>query len=142
MITSRVISFGAKAQLMLMITTVLLFITSEIGSLEIGADTESLYGKWGTEAQCEGKLIIPEGTKRASSFVIQKDWLGHGDVWCRLNWLSVNATEKSTVAFAQALCGEDSIRDYRVKIQRTGDTLSIAWGIGIGTNGPLMRCVE
>ena len=101
-----------------------------------------MHGKWGTEAQCEEKLIIPEGTKRASPFIIQKDWLGHGDVWCRLNWLSATDSDESTVATARALCGEDSVIDYRIKFELTGDMLSIGWGIGSGSNGPLMRCAD
>lgn len=142
MIKSRIFSFGSNVQFMRTIIIFLLFVSSEIGSSEIGAETEALHGKWGTEAQCAEELIIPEGTKHASPFIIQRDWLHHGDVWCRLNWLSATASEQSTVALANAVCGEDSVRDYRIKFQLTGDMLSIGWGIGSGSNGPLMRCLN
>jgi len=43
-------------------------------------DQEPLYGQWGTEAQCAGELITPKGTKRASPFDIQSQWLRNGEV--------------------------------------------------------------
>ena len=122
-------------RLICMMSIGLLFISSDSN-----AEAESLFGKWGTEAQCEEKLIIPKGTKRASPFSIQQDWLGHGDVWCRLIWLSVQSSPNKTVGFANALCGEDNVRDYRIKFQLTAEKLSISWGIGSVTNGPLSRC--
>ncbi len=103
------------------------------------AGHESLYGEWGTEAQCARELIIPTGTKLAAPFEIKPDWLGHGEVWCRLNWS--NAFSESNGLFVQAFgqCGEDSVRSYRINFRLRGDKLTLSWNEWHKV-GPLMRC--
>jgi hypothetical protein len=107
----------------------------------IATGHEALHGLWGTEAQCARTLITPQGTKRASPFDIRADWLGHGDVWCRLLWSSVVATDSGTVAMAKGLCGEDAVRDYQIRFNLAGDALTIIWNMQ-HNNGPLRRCVQ
>ena len=103
------------------------------------ANQESLYGKWGTEAQCSGALITPKGTRRASPFKIESSWLEYGDVWCRLNWSIVKETEDGLRATASAVCGEDSVRDYMISFFLKNEALTISWNIQY-KNGPLARC--
>ena len=105
----------------------------------LAADQSSLYGIWGTEAQCTKALITPTGTKRAAPFDIGPDWLGHGDIWCRLNWGTVEQTATEIFAVAQAQCGEDAIRDYNIKFRLNESDLTLVWNLLI-KNGPLMRC--
>lgn len=102
-------------------------------------DPDRFYDVWGTEEQCSRQLLTPEGTKRAAPFDIRMGWLGHGDVWCRLNWGTVAPTEDGLFAIAQALCGEDSGRSYDVKFRLRGDQLTLVWNLWL-RNGPLMRC--
>ena len=102
------------------------------------ADLDSLFGQWGTEQQCLQALITPKGTKRAAPFNIQADWLGHGDVWCRLNWLT---TDPDQVAMAHALCGEDNVQGYRINFILKGSELTLVWNLQL-RNGPLMRCTS
>ena len=102
-------------------------------------DQEPLYGKWGTEAQCAGELITPKGTKRASPFDIQSQWLRNGEVWCRMNWGVVDKTEDGLFTVAQGQCGEDSVRGYNINFRLVGDELTLVWNLWHKV-GPLMRC--
>ena len=105
----------------------------------IAQEIQPLVGLWGTEAQCTGALITPKGTKRATPFDVRPDWLGKGDVWCRLNWTTVQTTATDTVAIAQAVCGEDAVRDYRLTFRLVDDALTINWDLFF-QNGPIKRC--
>ncbi len=98
-----------------------------------------LYGVWGSEAQCARQLIIPKGTKRAAPFEIHRDWLGHGEVWCRLIWSSVVPSAQGLVAVATGLCGEDAVRDYQLRFNLSGEALTVIWNWQ-HANGPLQRC--
>lgn len=100
---------------------------------------EALFGEWGTENQCARELITPKGTKLAEPFVISQDWIGHGNLWCRLTWLGSDAGQGPSVTFAQGQCGEDSVRGYQMKFQLEGEELSIIWN-SFHKNGPLQRC--
>lgn len=103
-------------------------------------DIQPLVGLWGTEAQCAGELITPKGTKHATPFDIRPDWLGNGDVWCRLNWTSVQTKATGTLAIAGAICGEDTERDYRITFRLVDDALTITWNLTFH-NGPMKRCL-
>lgn len=103
------------------------------------ADRTSLYGKWGTETQCSGALITPKGTKHAAPFDIRPDWLGHGDVWCRLNWGTESSTANGLFAVARAVCGEDTVRSYNIDFRLGGDELTLTWDRWHKT-GPVRRC--
>ena len=103
------------------------------------SDLEQLLGVWGTEQQCARELLVPGGTKKAAPFEIQPDWLGNGDVWCRINWTAVKATENGVDAMAHGLCGEDNVRDYQIRVILSGEELQITWNF-FHSNGPLFRC--
>lgn len=105
----------------------------------LAANPDALYGQWGTKAQCEGALITPKGTKRATPFKIKPDWLEHGDVWCRLTWSRVSTTSNGVTGVAWSLCGEDSVRGYFITFNLIGDELSLIWNQQF-QNGPLMSC--
>jgi len=105
----------------------------------LALDREPIYGKWGTEAQCSGALIIEKGTKHANPFDIRADWLERGDVWCRLDWVFSDSTPGGIFAIAKALCGEDSAREYQINFNLNGDELILVWDEQF-ENGPLKRC--
>ena len=119
-----------------------LFVLTIFTMPAFAADRSLLYGKWGTEAQCNGALITPQGTKRAAPFDIRPDWLKHGDVWCYLNWGTVAPTSGGGIfTVAQAQCGEDAVRGYNIKFRLDESELTLVWNLWI-KNGPLMRCTE
>ena len=102
-------------------------------------EADPLHGSWGNEQQCAGALVTPKGTKHAAPFIISTDWLKHDEVWCRLTWLSNNASEDNVSASAFALCGEDTDREYQLKFELNFGELSIFWNL-FHKNGPLRRC--
>lgn len=106
------------------------------------ADKRSmLYGEWGTEAQCARAPIVASGTKLSAPFNLQADWLGHGDVWCRLIWTSTLKRSSGLLAVADALCGEDAVYRYRIEFSLSSNELSIRWNQEF-KNGPLSRCAN
>lgn len=115
---------------------VLVFIAPQVFAQEI----RPIVGVWGTDAQCAGALITPKGTKRAAPFEIHPDWLENGDVWCRLNWTSVQTRASDTRAIAEAVCGEDMERDYQITFRLIDDALTIVWDWTF-QNGPMRRCL-
>ena len=115
------------------------FLPAFAQSTSPASELNPLFGVWGSETQCSRALITPKGTKFASPFEISTDWLGHGDVWCRLTWRSTDSTPNGVTAFAHALCGEDTVRDFQIKFNLEGEQLSLVWNI-FHKNGPLQRC--
>ncbi|MBX2868699.1 MAG: hypothetical protein KTR18_08490 [Acidiferrobacterales bacterium] len=116
---------------------VILFVSTSAYS----AETTPFHGVWGTEAQCSGSLIHPKGSKRAVPFDIRPDWISHGDIWCRLNWMSVRQNTAGAQADAHAICGEDDARDYRIRFHLEGDELTLTWNLW-HVNGPLTICAH
>jgi len=110
-------------------------------SSAFSSDVEPLFGQWGNEAQCSRALITLKGTKHFAPFDIRPDWLGHGDVWCRLTWSASGSSPAGVYARAFALCGEDSIRDYQINFELSEGELTLRWNQDF-KNGPLRRCAE
>ena len=102
-------------------------------------DRATFYGTWGTAKQCARTPLKPGGTVLAAPFEINSQWLKHGNVWCRLNWFPIQPREDGAFTGARAQCGEDSIRDYFLRMERSGKELTLRWGLLL-SNGPLVRC--
>lgn len=126
---------NTKAKKSLVIVAVLAYHIAPV----LAADRTSLYGEWGTDTQCSRALITPKGTKLAAPFDIRPDWLGHGDVWCRLNWGTESSNDDGLFAVAQAICGEDNVRSYTLDFRLSGDELTLTWDRWHKT-GPVTRC--
>ncbi|MEM7271142.1 MAG: hypothetical protein AAF401_18025 [Pseudomonadota bacterium] len=99
----------------------------------------AFHGVWGTEAQCGRELIKPGGTVVASPYEVGPEWLRQGGLWCRLNWYPVEPRDGGAFSGALAQCGEDAVRDYRVRMVLRGDELTLHWGL-FQASGPLRRC--
>jgi hypothetical protein len=109
-------------------------------SLPLSADPRAgLMGQWGTQAQCAGALLVPDGSVRASPFEIRQGWLQHGGLWCRLIWFPTQDRPDGLFASARALCGEDAVRGYRLDMALSAGTLTLIWDEAL-VNGPLVRC--
>lgn len=101
---------------------------------------ESLFGTWGTAAQCARKPLKPGGTVLAEPFLINDEWLRHGQLWCRLRWFPIENRENELFTGAFAQCGEDSVRSYMLRMTlATDNTLNLKWGLA-RSNGPLAIC--
>jgi len=105
-----------------------LFIAGLFSTLVSASDRQKLFGEWGTDAQCAGTPIVPNGTKLAAPFIISDDWLGHGEVWCRLKWSGPPKTS-------------EGLFTNRINFRLIDNELTLNWGLGIN-NGPLKRCEE
>jgi len=97
------------------------------------------YGTWGTAKQCARAPVKPGGTVPAQPFEIGPDWLRQGTIWCRLRWFPIEPRADGFFTGAHAQCGEDSLRDYLVGLERSGDRLTLRWDVFL-SNGPLERC--
>jgi len=120
------------------ISTVFLTVGGSALANATGDPRDAFFGVWGTSAQCSGEPIIDGGTVRAAPYVIDADWLKHGQVWCRLNWFPVETRENGAFSGASAQCGEDSVRGYRINMELEGGQLTLRWDFP--QVGPLMRC--
>lgn len=102
-------------------------------------ERQAFYGTWGTAKQCAGELIKPGGTVAAEPFEIRDEWLRQGRIWCRLDWFPIESREDGLFTGAYARCGEDAVRDYFLRIKRSGDQLTLHWDL-LQSSGPLAQC--
>jgi len=102
-----------------------------------------LKGAWGTGAQCERALIQPGGTVRADPVELDETWLRQGAMWCSLTWFELQPQDGGFYVAAQALCGEDSQRAWRLGLSyryEMAEQLTLIWDDQL-VNGPLGRCL-
>lgn len=97
---------------------------------------DALYGTWGTESQCAREALGPDGVVYSEPVEIGPTWLRQGPSWCRLRWFPLEMREEETFTGAFAQCGEDGIRDYRLRMELTGEALLLRWDLLYAT-GPL-----
>lgn len=100
-----------------------------------------LLGSWGDDAQCSGKLIKQTGTVRAEKIEITEAWLVQGGISCKLTWISTSAASGATRATANALCGEDMTRAYRLDFALHDGALDLYWDETL-KNGPMHKCTK
>jgi len=108
----------------------------------------ALVGTWGDARQCARDFIQEGGTVRAAPVVISAGWLRQGTIWCQLFWFPPQDRPDGLFATADALCGEDAVRNWRIGFSLTtgldgdtGGTLRILWGESL-VSAPLSRCAE
>ncbi|MEM8812626.1 MAG: hypothetical protein AAGF59_08415 [Pseudomonadota bacterium] len=117
-----------------------LFLLIAFLALPAAADDRAVfYGTWGTPQQCARAPIKPGATVLAEPFEIGSEWLKQGRVWCRLNWGPIQPREDGFFSGADVQCGEDSVRQYFLRMDLTGETLTLRWDLLL-SNGPLARC--
>ncbi|MEL6767156.1 MAG: hypothetical protein AAFP17_08250 [Pseudomonadota bacterium] len=102
-------------------------------------EREAFYGSWGTAKQCTRAPIKPGGTVLAAPVEIGPEWLRQGGIWCRLTWYPLERRDDGLFTAAQAQCGEDTVRDYFLRMERSGDALKLRWGFAVAS-GPLALC--
>ncbi len=105
----------------------------------VADERDVFYGTWGTSKQCSRAPIKPGGTVLAEPFKISSDWLEQGQIWCRLKWYPMQRREGGVFTAAQAQCGEDSVRDYYLRMELSDDRLTLRWNFLL-SNGPMVRC--
>ena len=108
------------------------------GTAEEG-ERADFFGTWGTAQQCARAPIKPGGTVLAEPFEIRPGWLRQGRIWCRLRWFPIESRGDGLFTGANAQCGEDAVRGYFLRMELSGDDLTLRWGLQ-RSNGPLARC--
>ena len=88
---------------------------------------ESLLGIWGTVRQCAAHKSGKTDDPRLFPYVITRDWLKQGFIYCYLAWHEPSADVGDNQAFAFAQCGEDQLRDYHVELNLRDGKLRIQW---------------
>ncbi len=100
---------------------------------------DDLYGSWGTEKQCARAPFKAGVEVFAEPFEIRPGWLKHGEFWCKLNWGPIEARSDGFFTVAFAACGEDTVRQYILGMELSGEALTLRWDFP-HSNGPLARC--
>ena len=92
-----------------------------------------LLGTWGTEAQC-GELAAGGSDNPARMpYEINADWIRQGFLFCSLAWRGETRIDGKSRYFADASCGEDDLRDYRVTLELRDRRLRIRWSADFTT---------
>ena len=76
---------------------------------------------------------------RLFPYVITRDWIQQGMLYCYMSWREQYSDAKATQADAFAQCGEDGIRDYRILLTLRDGKLRIRWSEDF-TTGELQAC--
>ena len=87
----------------------------------------SLFGVWGNERQCRAHRDGDETNPSRLPYIIGSQWLRQGFIYCYLSWRGYEDTGEGTRAWADARCGEDDLRDYRLRLELREHRLSIRW---------------
>ncbi|MEM9765011.1 MAG: hypothetical protein AAF968_21320 [Pseudomonadota bacterium] len=117
----------------------LLIVFVALSTAAFADEREAFYGTWGTVQQCAREPLGPGLTIPAEPFEIGAQWLKRGQIWCRLNWFPIENRDDEVFTGAFAQCGEDGVRDYLLRLNLSGDELTIRWDFLV-SNGPLMLC--
>ncbi len=105
----------------------------------IADEREVLYGTWGTEKQCARAPVVPGSLVQSEPFAINSQWLKRGVIWCKLTWLPIEKRGDGIFTGANALCGEDTVRNYLLNMTLSGEELTIVWDFP-NKYGPLKQC--
>ena len=97
------------------------------------AAPESLFGTWGSPAQCAAHRAGEFDNPALYPYEISQDWIRQGLVYCYMRWRNKSDGTYGLQAMAEAQCGEDTIRDYRLVLELREETLRIHWSADFST---------
>ena len=106
------------------------------GSIAVSAQW---FGVWGTPAQCAAHRAGRFDNPSRYPYEISDEWIGQGDLYCYLRWLGEDSAGAGLTVYADAQCGEDTLRDYRLLLRLRQQRLRITWSPDF-TTGELRRC--
>jgi len=91
------------------------------------AGPASLFGVWGSPAQCQAHRGGDETNPARLPYVIDNEWIRQGFIYCHISWRGQRRDGDETRAWADARCGEDDLRDYRLQFSLQARRLQIRW---------------
>lgn len=103
------------------------------------AGPEALFGTWGSPAQCEAHRSGEIDNPALYPTQISGEWIRQGMIYCYLQWRDQSPGLSGLQAIADAQCGEDTLREYRLVLELQHETLRIHWSSDFSTAG-LQRC--
>ena len=87
----------------------------------------SLLGTWGTAIQYDAHRAGDTSSPSLLPYEITQQWIRQGFIYCYLSWVGQELHDDTVSAHAWAQCGEDNLRDYRLRLQRKAGYLQIRW---------------
>ena len=87
----------------------------------------ALLGAWGSAAQCAKLAAGGSDNPGLMPYQISADWIRQGFLYCSLSWRGQTRVEGENRYFADASCGEDDLRDYRLTLELRDRRLHIRW---------------
>ena len=87
----------------------------------------ALLGTWGTARQCAAHKSGRVDDPRLFPYIITRDWIKQGFIYCYLAWYEQTGDAVGNQAFAFAQCGEDHLRDYQLEMNLHDGKLRIQW---------------
>lgn len=87
----------------------------------------ALLGTWGSEAQCDAFAADGSDNPALMPYEISADWIRQGFLYCALSWQGETRIDGEPRYFADASCGEDDLRDYRLTLELRDRRLRIRW---------------
>lgn len=92
-----------------------------------------MFGIWGTRAQCRAHQVDEFENPGLYPYEISHDWIRQGQVYCFLRWRNHDEVSGLLQAMADAQCGEDTIRDFRLVLELQNEKLRIHWSSDFST---------
>ena len=115
--------------------------TYGLGEAGLQSTPRLLVGSWGNRQQCNAAHSESFTTPNLHPIEISEQWLKQGHIYCQVFWFDPrgDASGFSVNGFAQ--CGEDGIREYRLRFTLEDDLLNIYWTPDYQSTG-LLRCLQ
>ena len=87
----------------------------------------ALTGTWGTDRQCATFAAGGSDNPALMPYQISSDWVKQGFLYCFLSWRGETRVGGQPLYYAEARCGEDDLRDYRLSFELRDKRLRIYW---------------
>ena len=97
------------------------------------AGPKALFGTWGSPAQCEAHRSGDFENPALYPTQISQEWIRQGLIYCYLQWRDQSPATSGIQAIADAQCGEDTLREYRLVLELQNETLRIHWSADFST---------
>ena len=88
---------------------------------------DELFGVWGGAKQCAAFRADKYENPGLYPYEISDEWIRRGSLYCYLRWLGEDSGAEGLVVYAFAQCGEDTLRDFQLKLSLQRDRLRITW---------------
>ena len=89
----------------------------------------AVLGVWGTTRQCAAFQAGEANHPLLYPYHVTDRWIRQGPTHCYLNWQGSREIDGGLETTALAQCGEDNLREYRLRLRQRNERLQIRWSI-------------